>query len=143
MEIFGYDGKMPYSMTVEIIKKYKGKEERRKIKILGDDGMLCRPYLSGFKIGGQYLVAPIPLDNEPNTDYEFFACRTDYLEVDIAKNKAIGNYSLIRKQIDISTFENKLKHGDWDLAIVGSIGSILILSLLILRRNKKRNANKG
>lgn len=140
-EILGYDGKMPYSMTVEIIKKFKGKKQRRRIRILGDDGIMCRPYLSVFKINGYYLIAPIPLDDQTDTEYEFYACRTDFLEVDIAGNKAYGDFSLIRKQIDISTFENKLKYGDWDLLIVGAVGSILIFSLIILQRNKKRNVN--
>lgn len=38
---------IPYAMTVEVLKKIKGKEDRKRISILGDDGMLCRPYL-GF-----------------------------------------------------------------------------------------------
>lgn len=141
-DISGYDGKMPYSMTVEIIKKYKGKESRKKIKIWGDDGIMCRPYLDEFKINNYYLVAPIPLDKTTNTDYDFFVCRTDYLGVDISSNMAYGKYSLIRRQIDIVTFESKLKHGDWDLVVIGSLISLLILVLAIVRRNKKRNANK-
>lgn len=127
-------------MTVEIIKKYKGKEHRNKIRIYGDNGILCRPYLSDFEINAYYLIAPIPLDDKPDTEYDFFACRTDYLKVDFAKNKALGNYSLIRNQIDISTFEKKLNQGNSDLVILGSIGILLILSLLIARRSKNRNA---
>ena len=140
-EILGHEGKMPYSMTVEIIKKYKGDENRDKIRIYGDNGVLCRPYLSEFEINAYYLIAPIQLKNSPETEYDFFACRTDYLKVDSTKNKAFGNYSLIRNEIDLSTFEKKLKQGDWDLAILGSIITLLIITLLIARRNKKRNAN--
>jgi hypothetical protein len=142
-EIMGYDGKMPYSMTVEIIKKYKGKESRKRIVIFGDNGMLCRPYLSDFEINGYYLISPNPLDNSVNTEYDFFACRTEYLKVDIDSNKAFGKYSMIRNQIDLETFESKLKNGDWDLVLVGSIGTLLILTLIIVKRNKKRNANNG
>lgn len=139
-EIMGHEGKMPYSMTVEIIEKYKGKEQRKKIKILGDDGIMCRPYLSDFKINGYYLAAPIPLENEPNTEYEFFVCRTDYLRVDISKNKAYGKYSLIRRQLSLSSFKNKLENGDKDYLFLGII-IILLISTFIIRRNKKRNAN--
>jgi hypothetical protein len=139
-EIMGHEGKMPYSMTVEIIKKYKGKEQREKIKILGDNGILCRPYLSDFKINGYYLAAPIPIENKPNTEYEFFACRTDYLKVDISKNRAYGKYSLIRRRISLSSFENKLINGDKDYIFLGII-IFLLISTFIIRRNKKRNAN--
>ena len=127
-------------MTVEIIKKYKGKEQREKIKILGDNGILCRPYLSDFKINGYYLAAPIPIENKPNTEYEFFACRTDYLKVDISKNRAYGKYSLIRRRISLSSFENKLINGDKDYIFLGII-IFLLISTFIIRRNKKRNAN--
>lgn len=139
-EIMGHEGKMPYSMTVEIIKKYKGKEQRKKINILGDNGILCRPYLSNFKINGYYLAAPIPLENEPNTEYEFFVCRTDYLKVDISKNRAYGKFSLIRRQINLSSFENKLENGDKDYIFLGII-IVLLSSTFIILRNKKRNAN--
>jgi hypothetical protein len=142
-DILGHDGKMPFTMTVEIIKKYKGKEQRKRIRIQGDDGIMCRPYLSEFKINGHYLIAPIPLEDNPNTEYEFFVCRTDYLEVDMDKNEAFGNYSFIRKRIDISTFENKLKYGDWDIEVLLAFTIITLLSLNTIRRNKKRNANNG
>ena len=136
-----YHEKIPYSMTVEIIEKYKGDENRKFIRIWGDNGILCRPYLTEFEINGYYLAAPIPIENTVNTDYEFFICRTDYLTVDIAENKAYGNYSLIRKKIKISTFERKLEHGDYDFVIIGSIISLLTLITVIAIRKKKTNAN--
>lgn len=141
-EIIGYDGKMPYSMTVEIVKKYKGTESRNRIKVLGDNGALCRPYLSNFEVNSYYLISPNLIDNTADTEYDFFVCRTEYLKVDITTNKAYGNYSMLRKQIDIKTFENKLKWGDWDFAIVCSFGgfSILILLIVVLRK-KKRSTN--
>ena len=135
-DILGYDGKMPYSMTVEIIKKYKGRESREKIKILGDTGILCRPYLSEFEVGNYYLAAPIPIDSTSNTEYDFFVCRTDYLKVDTTSNKAYGKYSLIRNQIDLEAFERKLKYGDWDYVIFGSILGLLII-ILVTKKLKK------
>ena len=140
-EIMESDDRIPYSMTAEIIKKYKGQESRKRITIYGDNGILCRPYLTDFKINGYYLVSPNPLDNSVNTEYDFFACRTEYLRVDINSNKAYGKYSMIRYQIDLDTFESKLINGDWDFVLFGTIGSLLILTLIIVRRIKKRNAN--
>jgi hypothetical protein len=142
-EVSDDEEKIPYSMTVEIIKKYKGEEDRDRITIYGDNGILCRPYLTDFEIDGYYLISPNPLDESLNTEYDFFACRTEYLEVDIESNKAYGKYSMIRYQISLDTFESKLESGDWDLKIVGSFGLLLILTLIIVRRNKKRNANNG
>ena len=133
--------KIPYSMTVEIIKKYKGEENRNRITIYGDNGILCRPYLTDFEINGYYLISPNPLDESLNTEYDFFACRTEYLEVDIESNKAYGKYSMIRYKISLDTFESKLENGDWDLEIVGLLSLLLILTLIIVRKNKKRNAN--
>ncbi len=112
-EIYGHEGKMPHSMTVEIIKKYKGKETRQRIKIWGDGGADCRPYLSNFKIGEYYLIAPNKLqeyivDGETFTDYDFFTCNTDYLKVDMDKQQAFGKYSKRRSKIGLSKFEKKL-----------------------------------
>ena len=33
--------RIPYSMTVEVLKKFRGKEDRIQISIHGDNGMLC------------------------------------------------------------------------------------------------------
>ncbi|SFU66991.1 hypothetical protein SAMN05216480_11284 [Pustulibacterium marinum] len=112
-EIMGYEGKMPYSMTVEIIKKYKGKETRNTIKIWGDNGAKCRPYISNFKIGEHYLIAPnllrvYKLKGEKSIDYDFFSCNTDYLKVDIEKQKAYGEYTKIKTEIELKEFEEKL-----------------------------------
>lgn len=113
-DILGYDGDMPLSMTVEIIKKYKGKETRKRIKIWGDNGMLCRPYLGSFERGGYYLIAPSLLgeyhnEGESATDYDFFACSTDYLSVDMEKGYAYGKYSRWKRKISLDKFEKVFK----------------------------------
>lgn len=112
-EIHGYDGKMPYSMTVEIIKKYKGSESKKRIKIWGDNGMLCRPYISNFEVGKYYLIAPSRIEYDTQTgyknDYDLVSCYTDYLEVDYEKQTAYGEYSWWRKEINLKKFERKLK----------------------------------
>ena len=65
-------------MTVEIIKKYKGKETRKTIKIWGDNGAECRPYISNFKIGDALppfapnILGEYKLQGEKSTDYDFF-----------------------------------------------------------------------
>lgn len=113
-KIIGHEVKMPYSMTVEVIKKYKGSENRKTIKIWGDDGMQCRPYLSKFKIGDYYLIAPYLLGDdrlimESSTDYSFFICATDYLKFDMDKKIAYGKYSKHKNKIKLTKFEKIIK----------------------------------
>ncbi|MDY7393852.1 hypothetical protein UMM65_01225 [Aureibaculum sp. 2210JD6-5] len=135
-DFMDFEEKMPYSMTVEIIKKYKGKESRKRIKIWGDNGILCRPYLTDFEINGYYLIAPNPLDDSTAPEYDFFSCSTDYLKVNMFTNMAYGKYSMVRYLIDLKTFERKLDYGDWDLVIAGSFICLLFFVLAIVRRRK-------
>lgn len=107
------DGKkMPYSITVEIVKKYKGKENRKRIKIWGDNGILCRPYINEFEIGQHYLIAPNRINDNSKTgnsgDYDLFVCNVDYLTVNIDQNMVIGDYSKRNKKITLDEFERKL-----------------------------------
>lgn len=127
--------RMPYSMTVEIIKKYKGKENRKRIKIFGDNGNLCRPYLSNFNLNDHYLIAPNPLGSSVSPDYEFFICRTEYLLKDSVTNIAKGNYSLFQKEVRIEDFEKIFKNGNWILRPFIALGILLIFFLVFWRRN--------
>lgn len=135
-DIWDSDERIPYSMTVEVIKKYKGRESREKVKILGDNGVLCRPYLSEFEVGSYYLAAPIPINDISNTEYEFFFCRTDYLKVNRELNIAYGEYSLIRYQIGLEAFERKLKNRKWDFVFFGFL-VVLLITILTIRKTKK------
>ena len=105
--------KTPLSITAEIIKKYKGFESKKRIKIWGDNGMRCRPYISNFKVGKHYLIAPSKIDydsiNGHKDDYDLFSCFTDYLEVDYKNKIAKGNYSWWRKRISLKKFEANLE----------------------------------
>ena len=112
-EIIGYDKKMPFSMTVEIIKQYKGTESRKRIKIWGDDGAQCRPYIGEFNIGECYLIAPTLIRENSELgrkdDYDFFSCWTDYMIIDMDKGIAFGEYSKKRNEITLREFENHIK----------------------------------
>ena len=112
-EIDGYDKKMPFSMTVEIIKKYKGTETKKRIKIWGDNGILCRPYISNFEVGKYYLISPLQIKNSSDEgnkgDYDFFACWTDYLTVDFENGIAHGEYTKKKNKISLKEFESGIK----------------------------------
>ena len=49
------------SMEGKVIEVLKGTEERKTIRIWGDNGALCRPYVSAFPIGIRWLFAVFPL----------------------------------------------------------------------------------
>ncbi|MDG2194249.1 MAG: hypothetical protein P8K77_05250 [Polaribacter sp.] len=113
-EIDGYDKKMPFSMTVEIVKKYKGIESRKRIKIWGDDGAQCRPYIADFEVGKYYLIAPTLIKENSELgkkgDYDFFSCWIDYLAVDYDNGIAFGEYSKRKNKITLKEFEKTLNN---------------------------------
>lgn len=104
--------KMPLAMKVEVIKKYKGEETRKIIQIWGDNGMLCRPYTSYFKIGKSYLIAPNKITGNSEDgkagDYDFFVCETRFLDVDLEKRMVYGEYSKKIHKISLDEAEKNL-----------------------------------
>ena len=45
------------AMEVEVIEVLKGSSRTRRLKIWGDDGGQCRPYVSGFLVGSEWIFA--------------------------------------------------------------------------------------
>lgn len=129
-------------MTAEIIRKYKGREERKRIEVLGDDGVECRPYLSEFEVGKYYLIAPNKIDNSDSIQYYFFICSTEYLEVNKEENMAFGKYTLLQRRIDISKFESEILKNDlsfWNLKFLTSILLIGVALLVIISMKRAHN----
>ncbi len=46
-----------HSMEVKVLEVFKGKEGRGTIRIWGDNGALCRPYVRSFPIGPRWVFA--------------------------------------------------------------------------------------
>lgn len=61
----------PYSMEVSVATCFRGAIKERTIIVYGDDGNLCRPYLSIFTPGETYAFALYKL---PEGGYELSAC---------------------------------------------------------------------
>lgn len=137
----GSDEKIPYAMTVKIIQQYKGTETRKEVTILGDNGILCRPYLSDFELNGYYLIAPSRLDQSADTEFDFFACRTDYLKVDMETKTAHGNYSMFQDQVELETFEADL-NGRLSYWMMSGVGLCILLIILIIIRLYRKNKKK-
>lgn len=51
------DRRLATSMTVEVQQVLKGEMRGRRMKVWGDPGNLCRPYISKFPVGTQWLLA--------------------------------------------------------------------------------------
>jgi hypothetical protein len=82
-----YKDDIPLSMEVEIIDIYKGKEIRKRVIVWGDNGILCRPFISTFEKGKHYAIAL----HENDTDYSISACGCYWLTVDFKKRYAKGD----------------------------------------------------
>lgn len=100
-----YDKKIPMSMEVEILEVYKGVEKRTKITVWGDNGILCRPYLSRFKEGRYYVIAfdtgryGGSHSDEKDTDYAISICGEYWLNVNFEKSEATGDIDSKNKTI--------------------------------------------
>ncbi len=91
-----YPDATPLSMEVEIVEIYKGKESRKTITVWGDDGHLCRPYISEFKKGAYYVIAFdkagfVSSTGEKETDYSITKCGAYWLAADYEKATVSGD----------------------------------------------------
>lgn len=85
-EVRSYDRN---SMEVAVIEILKGKEERRALRIWGDNGALCRPYVTLFPRGTRWIFA-LEREREPRSrDYAISGCGAFWLEV--RGNQAMGS----------------------------------------------------
>src|ERR1035437_1827445 len=114
-----YGKQTPTSMEVEIIDTYKGKETRKKIIVWGDNGALCRPYLSTFDIGKYYVIAfykgstPSEINanqDEKTTDYSISVCGDYWLFVDKNLQYAIGAVSKKERKLKLTELRRRLKN---------------------------------
>jgi hypothetical protein len=112
-----YEEKTPMSMEVEIIQIFKGNETRKSIIVWGDNGILCRPYLSFFKIGEYYVIAfDKGLDgtkghvhkSEKNNDYAISNCGTYWLNVNFKSKIANGYVSKTQRKIKLKKIKESL-----------------------------------
>lgn len=103
----------PSAINVEVIKKYKGKENRKRIKIWGNNGSSCWVNINSFKVGHYYLVAPYNLGIQAtkvqqSQDYAFSFCNVNALSVKYDTQKAYGKYSKTKQAISLEQFEKDL-----------------------------------
>ena len=79
-----------HSMDVALVEVLKGGEDRREIRVWGDSGALCRPYVTAFPRGTRWIFA---LKREPGTrDYIISVCGEYWLEV--RGDQAVGRITV-------------------------------------------------
>lgn len=105
MEI--YEDSIPNVMIVEIVEIFKGKEERKQVKVWGDNGFLCRPYLSIFQVGSEWILnlnkGEKSLEGEAEEDYSLLICGENWLALEEGMLKGVifpKNVSRIRSAGD-------------------------------------------
>ena len=60
------------AMDVEVYEVLKGSLKGRRVRIWGDDGAQCRPYVAGFPVGTEWIFAVSRRRGEP--DYAISVC---------------------------------------------------------------------
>jgi len=77
-EVRSYHG---HSMDVAVLEVLKGGEDRREIRVWGDSGALCRPYVTAFPRGTRWIFALKRLGEPTARDYAISVCGEFWLEV--------------------------------------------------------------
>ena len=97
-----YDSPTPMSMEVEILEVFKGAEKRTKIKVWGDVGHLCRPYLNQLSVDSLYVIAFHKGENgyfghkeETENDYSISNCGEYWLKSNSKSETLVGSESTI------------------------------------------------
>jgi hypothetical protein len=72
----------PRWMDVQVSAVLKSPEQRTVIRVWGDDGYQCRPYVTEFPIGSTWVFAlHFPMQEVPRSDYTLMNCGETSLSV--------------------------------------------------------------
>ena len=115
--ILRHMGENPESKTemeFEVLEVISGRADKRVITISGDNGLLCRPYVSAFPIGTQWILALSAADQrfQDKGDYAISICGTYWLRV--SNGRVSGNIHSAksreeRQQLSLREFRRRFK----------------------------------
>ena len=94
-KVLKYIGKkagVDLSMDVEVQEVLKGATRAKTIRIWGDDGAMCRPYVSGFPVGTEWIFA-INVLREPRPHEEYYMSVCGAYSLQIKDAEVIGHIS--------------------------------------------------
>jgi hypothetical protein len=63
-----------HGMDVEVHETFKGAPDARTIRIWGDTGIQCRPYVTAFPVGTEWVFAVGPSVHDTEVGYVISAC---------------------------------------------------------------------
>jgi hypothetical protein len=90
---------MAAAMVASVLRTYKGKVTKSIITIWGDDGIQCRPYVSEFALGKEYIIAlnSTTEGSAKAANYFVSICGAHWLTIDEEHQLVYGDIdSLIR-----------------------------------------------
>ena len=73
--------RIPEAMRVAVLDVYRGTETRRTLRVRGDTGALCRPYVVDFPRGTEWVLA-LSRASEKHGEYALFSCNENWLPID-------------------------------------------------------------
>jgi hypothetical protein len=92
-------------MDVTIVEVLKGTETRRVIRVWGDDGALCRPYVSAFPRGTRWILALKRLREPAAQDYVISICGDFWLEVrgdEVVGRVTVAEHGRIKESVPLA-----------------------------------------
>lgn len=112
------DEAVAMSMEIEVIEMFKGELNSNKTIVWGDNGVLCRPYLSSFfKEGHCYIIGLFPASDgskgyvhksEKPEDFIISSCGYYWLNIDFKKSIAYGMINSNKREMDLGKLKKKL-----------------------------------
>jgi hypothetical protein len=106
---------VPLTASFEIIRTLKGNSDKKEIKVFGDNGVLCRPYIDTFKKDKYYVVGLYRCDgkegNETVEDFYVTGCGEFWIEYNPENKTVTGlikNKNRKRTTMSLETFEKLL-----------------------------------
>jgi hypothetical protein len=111
----------PSAMVVEINEVLKGKSQAKRLTVLGDNGMICRSYVSRFPIGTEWVLAVSPDEWSKKSELAISACGEYALPVE--GNAVKGRITLKAKDAESMTLTNLRKLLKVKPQVVGADGA--------------------
>jgi hypothetical protein len=94
-----------HSMDVAVIEVLKGGDERPAIRIWGDNGALCRPYVTAFPRGTRWIFALQRLREPGARDYTISICGDFWLEVrgdEVVGRVTVAEHGRIKESVPLA-----------------------------------------
>jgi hypothetical protein len=109
------------SAIMEVVEILEGNETRKKIKVFGDNGMQCRPYIQSFKPGNTYILSISPTfqtfgEEFSMHDYFISICGEFWLAYDPDKKNVTGKIKdgiMEPITVSISEFKRLMRERKW------------------------------